>query len=375
VQQGGARAHRGARLHYAWRCRAPSALGRGPALQWWLEQLAAPPRGARCSSATPAATAIERAAGAAAPRLPGRFAPSPTGPLHAGSLVAALASWLDARAHGGRWLVRIEDVDTPRCVPGADRLILGQLPPAACTRRAAAVAVARGAPTPRRWTRCAPPGWPTPAAARASDIDAALAAQGQPHRRTASASTPAPAATACTASRRAPAAAHAPADGRHEVIDWHDRRLGRSSRTWREVGDFVLRRADGLWAYQLAVVVDDAAQGITTWCAARTWPTTRRARSCCSGAGPAHAGLPAHAAGAGGRRPQAQQAERRRGRWTWPTRWPRCSRRPGAGPAGRPARRPRLAGRRPVPPGWRNRRRWHDAPPIPDLPDPRKDDA
>ncbi len=193
----------------------------------------------------------------------GRFAPSPTGPLHAGSLAAALASWLDARAHGGRWLVRIEDVDGPRCVPGADLMILQQLArcgllpdeaPVWQSTRDGLYAAAlqalldRGAAYPCGCTR--------------REIEGALAASGAGHARHAERVYPG----TCRAGLQGkPARAwrlRLADDG--AVINWADRRLGAQHQdVAREVGDFVLRRADGLWAYQLAVVVDDAAQGVT----------------------------------------------------------------------------------------------------------------
>jgi glutamyl-Q tRNA(Asp) synthetase len=206
----------------------------------------------------------------------GRFAPSPTGLLHAGSLVAALASWLDARAHHGRWLARIEDVDAPRCVAGADTAILAQLdalglvpdaPPAWQSRRgeryAAALAQLRRT------------GWAYPCTCSRSDIAAALARAGVPHVAHAERVYPGTCRPPAWMSgdvepevpfRRMPAWRLRTRDraGADVVIDWRDRLLGDQRQDVSAVaGDFVLRRADGLWAYQLAVVVDDAAQGVT----------------------------------------------------------------------------------------------------------------
>ena len=220
----------------------------------------------------------------------GRFAPSPTGPLHAGSLVAALASWLDARAHQGRWLVRIEDVDPPRCQPGAAQTILAQL--AACgllPDEAPLWQSQRGALYQQALDTLAAAGWAYPCGCTRQAISQALAAAGQPRERHGELiypgtcrhglnSQPARAwrfLTQKNESNRPPAQ-----DGHAQTaiktiansfscadtgdVAWHDRRLGpQRQNVSREVGDFVLRRADGCWAYQLAVVVDDAAQGIT----------------------------------------------------------------------------------------------------------------
>ena len=196
----------------------------------------------------------------------GRFAPSPTGPLHAGSLVAALASWLDARAHGGRWLVRIEDVDIPRCVPGMDAIILGQL--AACglvPDEAPVLQSQRGELYEAALQRLLAADLAYACGCSRREIELAVQAQGLALVRHGELVYPG---TCRGGLKGKPARATRlrTLDERgHDVhVAWTDRRLGPQSQDLtRCVGDFVLQRADGLWAYQLAVVVDDALQGIS----------------------------------------------------------------------------------------------------------------
>jgi glutamyl-Q tRNA(Asp) synthetase len=199
------------------------------------------------------------------PGYVGRFAPSPTGALHAGSLVTALASWLDARAHGGQWLVRIEDVDTPRCVPEAAQTILQQL--ARCGLHSDAPVLwqsQRSAAYQQALNRLLAQNLAYPCGCSRKDVEAAQGPTGRHQAQTYPGT--------CRAGLQGkPARAwrlHVPALRRAldlpEHTLWRDRRLGPQSQDVEQtVGDFVLKRADGLWAYQLAVVVDDAAQGVT----------------------------------------------------------------------------------------------------------------
>jgi glutamyl-Q tRNA(Asp) synthetase len=200
-------------------------------------------------------------------RYIGRFAPSPTGPLHAGSLVAALASWLDARAHDGQWLVRIEDVDTPRCVPGADELILAQL--AACGLYPDTVPTyqsRRGHVYQQALANLVAQDKVYPCGCTRADIAQANAALGQNKTRHSDLVYPGTCRPSNGGRQGKPARAwrlQVP-DAPHDLITWQDRRLGKQQQHLASaVGDFVVKRADGLWAYQLAVVVDDAEQGIT----------------------------------------------------------------------------------------------------------------
>jgi len=184
------------------------------------------------------------------PGYVGRFAPSPTGPLHMGSLLAAVIGWLDARAHGGRWLLRVEDVDRPREVAGTREEILLALeahglywdgPVVRQSERTVAYGEALSAleragalfrcTCTRRQVRAS--GGVYPGTCR--DLGRALAGDGTLRVRVGTAS-----------------------------ISFVDRLVGPVRQDLdREVGDFVVRRRDGLIAYQLAVVVDDAASGVT----------------------------------------------------------------------------------------------------------------
>lgn len=178
----------------------------------------------------------------------GRFAPSPTGPLHFGSLLAALGSWLLARRAGGEWLVRIEDLDPPREVPGAAEAQLRSLrafglePDGEVMRQST-----RGDAYREALERLLDSGDAFTCHCSRTD----LADAGGVHR-------------ACVAGSRRPDPAVRLRVPDGTAIAFEDALRGRiRQRLDLEVGDFVLRRADGYWAYQLAVVVDDADQGIT----------------------------------------------------------------------------------------------------------------
>ncbi|VVE20861.1 tRNA glutamyl-Q(34) synthetase GluQRS [Pandoraea nosoerga] len=200
-----------------------------------------------------------RTAGSRAYR--GRFAPSPTGPLHRGSLVTALASWLDARAHGGVWIVRMEDLDEPRSVPGAADDILATLgrlglhsdePIVWQSRRHALYASALASLTAR--------GLVYPCGCTRREIADSLTRVHARH------STLAYPGTCRNGLHGKPARAwrlRVP-DGEAARVTFDDRWMGTQTQDLAtQVGDFVLKRADGQWAYQLAVVVDDEDQGIT----------------------------------------------------------------------------------------------------------------
>jgi glutamyl-Q tRNA(Asp) synthetase len=175
----------------------------------------------------------------------GRFAPSPTGLLHTGSLVAALASWLDARAHGGTWLIRMEDLDTPRVVPGAAEGILSTLAAFGLvsdepvlyqsTRHAAYARALRQLEAANLAYRCSCSRSESPGVYDGHCRDLGLRAPGTAWR------------------FRLDAA----------LIDFHDSLQGACSAAGAALGDPIIFRRDQIAAYQLAVVVDDAAQGIT----------------------------------------------------------------------------------------------------------------
>ena len=186
----------------------------------------------------------------------GRFAPSPTGALHAGSLVAALASWLDARAHGGVWLVRVEDLDPPREVAGASRQIIDTLAAFGLVADEPPVfQSARGELYRQALGRLQAAGLLYGCACSRADVAQAQRQLGlPPHLYPGTCRGGAGGRPARALRGRVP----------DETVGFVDRACGPYAQNLaRDVGDFVVRRADGLWAYQLAVVVDDAEQRVS----------------------------------------------------------------------------------------------------------------
>lgn len=191
-------------------------------------------------------------------RYVGRFAPSPTGPLHAGSLVAAMASYLDAKAHAGTWLVRIEDVDEARSVPGMDRHILHTLQQFGMQWDGEVVwQSARTALYQKAFDALSAHCYPCGCTRREiADSRLGVASDGAAVYPGTCRAGLAPGRVARAFRVRVPDV--------NDEITFVDAMLGHCHQHLAsEVGDFVLKRADGFWAYQLAVVVDDAEQNVT----------------------------------------------------------------------------------------------------------------
>ncbi|MFO1312180.1 MAG: tRNA glutamyl-Q(34) synthetase GluQRS [Burkholderiales bacterium] len=190
--------------------------------------------------------------------LVGRFAPSPTGPLHVGSLVAALASYCDARAQRGRWIVRIEDVDEPRSQPSAERAILDSLARYGFRWDGEVVRQsARTACYERALDRLRGKGLVYACACTRRDMEsAAIGANGErvyPGK--------------CRDRALDPGAPRVALRVRVDdaIVEYVDALQGPQRQALAsEAGDFIVRRSDGFFAYQLAVVVDDALQGVTS---------------------------------------------------------------------------------------------------------------
>ncbi len=191
----------------------------------------------------------------------GRFAPSPTGPLHAGSLVAALASYLDARAHRGRWLLRIEDIDEARTVAGAAEHIIDTLAAFGMQPDGDIVWQSRRKPLyEAAFAKLGAQVYPCGCSRKEiADSRIALAPDGAAVYPGTCRNGLAPGRQARAWRLKVPAATDPAAS-----VRFHDRWQGTVEENLAtSVGDFVLRRADGFWAYQIAVVVDDAEQGVT----------------------------------------------------------------------------------------------------------------